>query len=289
MSVPISSRRCTSRSLSLRTALLSLVLAASFLSGCITQKQVQNIITESNFQMLTVNAELASTQLQANPLEASEPADALLGQIATFIAQHPDKPSLTTPLRLRQAILYLNKKSYAAADAAFEAITPSNLHTERDLALYGLRKDFSWWYEHSETTSTSFVRDQEEKAQQVMAKFASAAGKLKESPEVRDHLLEARAWISLHLAGGLDGSARAQAIKEALDGLSPSMSATEEELIAQGSIKKNTPAFSRSTRFALRIDTLVRKASDLAKGLPAEQRPILANETLQTALRKRIQ
>src|SRR5687768_1290341 len=83
-----------------RAILIALTFAACFAAGCITQEQVQAIVSESNLQALTADADAASTELQADPRSAQEPSADLLRRIDNFIAQNPGKPALTSPLRL---------------------------------------------------------------------------------------------------------------------------------------------------------------------------------------------
>lgn len=257
---------------------------AGAFAGCVTQEQVQSIVSESNYQILVADAEAAATQLQPDPRQAQAPADSVLARIDSFIAQHPDQPALTSPLRLRQAILFLNKKAFASADAAFDAIDPAGLHTERDQTIYRIRDALGWWYEHANDNGNEFRRVHETRATAVSREFADAAGSAKGNSEIRDYLLEARAWINLKLAGAKQNGARAAAIVAALDPLASALSTAELSQLATGNLADDTPAFSPSARRVLRVDTILDEAAKLVD-TPA---PVLANADLQRALEKRM-
>lgn len=257
---------------------------ALFLSGC-TSTDVKDIVRESNYEMLLADTSATASLLPADAKDRSTATiDSALGRLETFIQNYPDKPDLTNPLRLRQALIYLSKGSFANADAAFDAIDPTKLHSARDQTIFAVHHSLSWWYEHAAEAGPSFVANQSAKAREVMTEFKTKAEQANGAPEMQDYLREVRAWIGLKLAGQLEGLARRQIIKDALDLYAIGFTGREEAILKEGKFEKDAPPFDRSIRRALRMDTLLDTAAGLAKPLPESQRPQLANAALQLIL-----
>lgn len=281
------SSACARRPARRALAVFSLLIAG-LLASCVTEQQVKSIVVDANQQMLLADIPESGTQLQADPMKATQPGPTVIARIDNFIAQHPDAPALTHPLRLRQAFLYLNQNALASATAAFDAIDANALNTERDKAIYRLRHVIVWWYDRARSSGTDFARDLDGKVRSHMALLATEADAVKNVPELRDYLLEMRAWIGLKAAGGLEGAARADAIKNALDSYGTAIGDKEGPRIAVGAVDATQPAFNRSVRLVLRTDLLLSKAADLAKGIAGAPAPVLANPYLQQSFEKKM-
>lgn len=275
----------------LRTARPAWLFLAVLLAGCVTKTEVQDLVRDSNYDalMAETSAPAALLSADAKGAKAKTTAEPVVSRIEAFIAQHPDSPSLTHPLRLRQAIVYLNQKSFANADAAFAAIDEKNLHTARDLTLFHVHESLAWWFEHATDAGGPFIRDEAGQARAVMEDFKRAAASADAAPDLQDYLREARAWAALKLAGEQEGAQRAQTIKDALDLCATPFTAKEEKLLAAAAkLDRESPPFDRSLRLALRLDTLLDQAAKLARDLDPGQRPKLANPAIQAVLDAKI-
>lgn len=265
--------------------LLVAALYVGLLTGCATKTEVENIIRDSNYDALMAEtsgpaALIAADGKDGKPKSTAEP---VVSRIETFIAQHPKDTALINPLRLRQAIVYLNQKSFANADAAFAAVDKNGLNTARDTTLFDVHESLAWWFEHAEDEARFLDDTFVAKARNVMEDFRQAADKATGAPDVQDYLREARAWIALKLAAQQENAARGQTIKDAIDLCSRPFTTKEEKIIKDGKLDPASPPFDRSVRLALRMDTLLNTAADLAHGISdASQRPRLENPTLQT-------
>ena len=101
----------TARHVAAGVCMSLLVLAAA---GCATQEQVKQIVADSN-------AQLAASRFAEIPLDPKgrEPGDVdAARQIEGFIAAYPDQKTLIGSLRVRQAMIYLDRKQYNLAAAA---------------------------------------------------------------------------------------------------------------------------------------------------------------------------
>jgi hypothetical protein len=162
------------------------------MAGCATQKQVRDIVNQSNTQLMA--SQLADPEPATKPGAASVDA---ADKIEEFIAAHPDQKAINGSLRIRQAILYLNKDQYNLAEAAFDQADANQLFTDRDRALKNISPYLVWWFKNSRTDLTQ--------AEAVNAKHAldalQAEVKMRStSPGIRDYLAELRVWIGLAYA-----------------------------------------------------------------------------------------
>ena len=271
------------RSSTLRALIVPLA-SISLVAGCITQEQVQSIVTESNYQTLTADADVSAVQLHANPEEADAPPDEVIRRIETFIMQHPDQPAMTSPLRLRQAVLFLNQKEFSSAQAAFDAVIPGALNTERDQSLHRLSSTLLWWYEHADERAGSFIAEMEA-AKKHMASVTDEAAKLKASPELRDLLIEAHGWIAIKLAGATQDGERAKWLEKAINSYGTVLSQPELKQLSTDNVDAKVPAFTRSVRVVQRGNRLL----DAAAGLVQRTHPPqFAEPLLQAGLDARI-
>ena len=131
---PRSARRPLQRLLAPLLLVLGLVVAA-----CATQNQVAQIVASSNAAMLAGRFDLAVA-----PTAGPDGKDAVqqeYDRIEAFLATHADPQylDLTTPLRLRRAVLLLNDRQLNLAKAAFAEVDRGHLHTTRDRELQELR------------------------------------------------------------------------------------------------------------------------------------------------------
>jgi hypothetical protein len=182
------------------TALLLLALP-----GCATQEQVKRIVADSNAQLAA--SRFAEVPLEAKP-DAPREVDAAR-QIESFIAEHPDQKTLIGTLRVRQAMIYLSRKQYNLAQAAFNAAT--DLQTDRDQALVAVHKSLIWWYENS---ATPFNDAMATSASAHRKAFSTEAKRRSASPEIRDFLAESAAWVGLKQFEATTRSSEQKAIIE---------------------------------------------------------------------------
>jgi hypothetical protein len=162
-----------------------LILAAP---GCATQEQVKKIVADSNAQLAASRFE----EIPLNPRPDDPRDDDAARRIEEFIAAHPDQKALIGSLRVRQAMIYLSRKQYNLAEAAFNAAT--DLQTDRDQALVAVHPSLIWWYENSATK----FDDTKAKASISHRKAFSREARVRSaSPEIRDFLSESGAWVGL--------------------------------------------------------------------------------------------
>jgi hypothetical protein len=170
-------------------------------SGCNLQPQVEKMVADSNARLLA--SQIPAAQL---PLRPGDPKDDDVAQrIEQFIAEHPEQKTLNASLRVRQAIVYVNRKEYNLAEAAFKEAARHELVSARDAALVAVHEDLIWWYETSEADNLSEaqVKRAERARQAIIAEAKKRAG----SPDIRDFLAEAAAWIGLKQLAGLSSFA----------------------------------------------------------------------------------
>ena len=138
---PRSARRPLQRLLAPLLLVLGLVVAA-----CATQNQVAQIVASSNAAMLAGRFDLAVA-----PTAGPDGKDAVqqeYDRIEAFLATHADPQylDLTTPLRLRRAVLLLNDSQLNLAKAAFAEVDRGHLHTTRDRTLLDNKDTLLWWF-----------------------------------------------------------------------------------------------------------------------------------------------
>jgi hypothetical protein len=249
--------------------------AALFVTGCVTDEQVKSIVRDGNYQLLlAAEPGLEMGGLPANPgKDANASVDVAAAKIEAFLSQHQDDRAMASALRLRQALLYLNHRSFALAEHAFSQVNPAALHSTRDRALYAARTELRWWTEYAQAKPATFFSTQKETAEEALVALArqSQSKELAASPDLRDYLLEMRAWIGLKLGlATADAEASRRTLQDAVDVYSASFSPAEQTLLVSPDFKDVQP-FDLATRRVLRACTLLTTLAQATAGAPNAQ------------------
>jgi hypothetical protein len=237
------------------------IAAALILAGCATTDQVREIVNRSNYEMLVTADPALATTIPADADKGPKPAPGAAEQLTAFLQAHPDDPALASALRLRQALLYLNERQFALADAAFTPIKDVEFTTPRDQALVDAYPSIRWWTEWSLAGGGAF-RAQRADAEATREKLTAAAKSddLKPCPDVSDYFLEMQAWIGLKTAFAVtlpdDAAFQKQTLESAINTWTEIF--TPEQLALVNNTKFDaSQAFTLSTRRVLRLRTLL--------------------------------
>src|SRR5688572_7274044 len=96
-------------------------------SSCATQRQVADIVSQSNAALLAAEVG-ADGEVDANPGTPRSPGpEGASKKIDAFIASHPEQKPAASALRIRQAILFLSQGNYNLAEAAFNEASLNDL------------------------------------------------------------------------------------------------------------------------------------------------------------------
>ena len=207
---------------SLIAGFLFLILIAGIVSGCVTQKQVRDIVAESNAALVTATimgtagADPTSLPHPGLGTEAArsehEPWMVPSAKIDAFIESYPDQKVTASALRVRQAMLLLVHEQYNLARTAFNMVEPQYLTTARDKALYNLHTHLIWWFRVSRSPIMSLSELRE--ADKALEALQAEGKTLDESPGIRDYLAEMRVWIALLCARSITKKDKAKAYLE---------------------------------------------------------------------------
>jgi hypothetical protein len=247
-----------------------LAACAFLLTGCITDQQVRSIVNESNYEMLVATTPGLGTGLATDPSRGGGTDVDSAARISAFLAANSDDPVLSGTLRLRQILIYLNQRAFALADSAFAELDASALHTSRDQTLAAAYPDLRWWAEHSHAAEIAFSSTQTQAALTHMASLERHAAdpKLAGAPDLRDYLLEMRAWIGLKLglATPNNPTFTVDTIQKSVNAWTDTFSAAE--LAQLDSDFSSTNPFDLSTRRVIRARNLL-SALASARRVPA--------------------
>jgi hypothetical protein len=206
--------------------LLAFALA---LAGCATRKQVAEIVTQSNAAMLAGQFGLPNPNGTAAAPDWQLESD----RIEAFIVAHPGLETVTAPLRLRQGMLLLTHRQVRLAEAAFNQVDESQLHTARDQALKRNQPTLLWWFAHS--TNHTWTTTDQNRAQKALLDLKAEQKRLVDSPEIRDYLAEMRAWIGLSAARQSTSTQRMRGLlEEALDVYAETFTSADLAMLADG-------------------------------------------------------
>jgi hypothetical protein len=258
MKTSLPTRRSSGRSLATIITPLALALAL-ILPGCVTRRQVSDIVAQSNAALLAGQFDLPTAVDTAAPPVWQRESD----RIDAFIAAYPDQSTTTAPLRVRQAMLLLGHRQISLAQAAFNQVQIGDLHTDRDQALKRSERTLIWWFACS-TNDTWTATDWAESAaalQQLRQEQATLAA----SPDIRDYLAEMRAWIGLSAARQSASGARARAfIQDALDVYAGIFTAADLAALAAGQERlPDLKALGSDIRRRLRVKAVLNEAQQL--------------------------
>ena len=266
------------RPLSPHRLVSSLVLLASFaIAGCATTTEVRRIVDASNYEMLVAGDPRLATTVPENPAASEAPAGALSGvgpgaaaRLTAFLQANADDKVMGSTLRLREALLHLNRRDMQLAAEAFRGVVVTDLVSSRDQALAAAFPDLVWWTEHSFAGEAAFRGSRTEAAATMDHLLAHARHeRLAHSPDVRDYFLEMRAWIGVKLAFVVDipeeAAVQKAMIEEVINTWADSFAAHEQALVDSKTLAADQ-AFSLSTRRVLRLrgvlDAIARAVND---------------------------
>lgn len=170
---------------------------ALVISGCVTQQQVREIVSNSNADILSAQIDDGAGALPT-PNGGARPAWEITSEkIETFIATHPGQKTTHAALRIRQAMLLLANGQFNLARAAFQQADARDLHTARDQSLKKMQDHLLWWFGAS--TNVMGLADFKQ-ADKALADMKTLQAGLSDSPGARDYFAEMRAWIALKSA-----------------------------------------------------------------------------------------
>jgi hypothetical protein len=180
-----------------------LLLAATLAAGCLTRRQVAEIVHDSNAAILAMQIG-ADAELTPNPALAAS-TDEVARKIDSFIAAHPEQKAVASALRVRQAVFYLSQRKADLATAAFDAAVLQDLHSDRDQALKEISPHLVWWYQIApRNLQRPELKNELPRANNALAAFQEQIRKRQRSPDTRDFLAEMRAWVGLKFADAGD-------------------------------------------------------------------------------------
>lgn len=245
------------------------LLAALAFGGCVTTDQVRDIVRSSNYEMLVSADPALATTVPADANTGPKPSPGAAERLTTFLQQHPDDPVLGPALNLRQALLYLNERQFALAQASFDKIKGAKFTTARDEALAAAFPTIKWWAEQSLAAGGAFRAERANALTQMQTLATSAvSGALKQSPDVADYFLEMRAWIGLKAGFAVvlpaDAAFQQQTLEDAINGWTDTFAADQLALLNQSKFGPND-ALTLSTRRVLRLRTLLNTLATVAK------------------------
>jgi hypothetical protein len=243
-----------------RSSVVTALAAAILLvDGCATQRQVENIVAESNAAMLA--AGVPDVQLKADGSSGGTGDwQSASHKIDAFIAANPDQKTTIGALRVRQGVLLLANRQYDLAQAAFNAA--SDLKTDRDKALKALSSWLVWWYQHSADPTLNPL--QRAKASEALSAFDAQIANVQGSPDIRDFLAEMRAYIGFKLASEEQGDAKRATFVDTLNRYSEIFTPEDLDALAQGNLKPASNAVTVTERRRLRAQAVIAKAKRMA-------------------------
>lgn len=177
---------------------LTLLIVITSSISCITQRQVKEIVENTNAQ--TVNTYLDRPGHDANNQEWKDS----IAEIDKIISANPDQKTLINHLRVRQAMLLTVYSQGNLANEIWNLVENDKLTNERDKALYSNRKALIWWYEHA-SQSTPFDIFQQDKAKEFRNEMLQNLNGV-ENKGLRIYLSTIIAQIALRVANDSDVS-----------------------------------------------------------------------------------
>ncbi|MBI5423090.1 MAG: hypothetical protein HZA32_03330 [Opitutae bacterium] len=244
------------------------LLVALALGGCVTTDQVRDIVRSSNYEMLVSADPALATTVPADANTGPKPSPSAAERLTTFLQEHPNDPVLGPALNLRQALLYLNERQFALAQASFDKVKGAKFTTARDEALAAAFPTIKWWTEQSLAAGGAFRAERANAVAQMKTLADFAAGSAKQIPDVADYFLEMRAWIGLKAGFAVvlpaDAAFQQQTLQDAINGWTDTFAADQLALLSQSKFGPND-ALTLSTRRVLRLRTLLNTLATVAK------------------------
>jgi hypothetical protein len=266
--------------------LLALAGLLALGGGCATQRQVADIVSQSNAALLAAEVG-ADGEIEANPATPASPgAEGASKKIEGFIASHPDQKTAASALRIRQAVLFLSQANYNLAEAAFNEASLNDLKTDRDRALKELQPHLIWWYRTSRSAQGRILTDSESRdATNALRAFQEQIDRRQESPAIRDHLAEMRAWVGLKLAeASPDPATLKQRLEAPIRAYAAIFTADDLRFLSQPEGELKEKAIGVEGRRRLRAKAVIAKAKELAGTLEPAHKPDFKNATFQSLI-----
>lgn len=204
--------------------LISVTLVALFLGGCVTAKEVSEIVEDSNRQIVEASVrdrEIVVARLRASTVAAIAGSGAHLdpepgvdaawqeavARIEDFIGNHPDETRTNNALRIREAVVLFNAGKPNLARAVFAEVDRDLLGNKRDRAIYDVREHLIWWYGVGSMSNADKVS-----ASSAIAGLALDGCTLEQKEDICRYLEETRVRIALRLAQTFRDGARVKAV-----------------------------------------------------------------------------
>lgn len=251
------------------------LLGAMLAAGCVTRRQVAEIVSDSNAAILATQMGV-EVELAPNPAAVAS-TDDVARKIDAFIAAHPEQKATASALRVRQAVFYLSQKKYDLAQTAFDVAVLQDLHSDRDRALKELSPHVVWWYKTApHALQRPELRNELPNANKALAAFQEQIQKRADSSDTRDFLAEMRAWIGLKFA---EAGNTSQQIGQRLGaGVNDYAGIFDDADLAWFADPRATPgkeATATQIRRRLRAKAVFRDASSQLQQLDAQDRPAI--------------
>ncbi len=186
-------------------AKVAALLLVGALTGCVTYRQVKQIVADSNAAMLAHQLDGdVDPIITADGNQSDNAFEGASARIESFIAAHPEQKTTAAALRIRQAMLFLSAGKPELAQAAFGATDTNFLFTARDQTLAAMSPHLVWWFPAADKNANWGDDDRKTKAPAALAKLRELqldlTDSLKLHPQnegIRDYVAETRAWIGL--------------------------------------------------------------------------------------------
>lgn len=245
------------------------------LAGCATEAQVKKIVADSNATLLA--SRFPDPQL-TTPGERTGEQDPA-AQIEDFIAQHPDQKALNGALRVRQAIVFLRRREYNRADAAFKAAKDLGTSTARDQALVAVHESLIWWYENASAGRVDVSR-----AASARKALIDEARNRKDSPDIRDFLAEGSAWVGLMQFASTKTTVaeQRQVMEQTINDYAFILDQDDLNWLCKPPVKVEGTDLSPAMRRRVRAEALLRQSAAYSQAIDgAENRPAFTQPILQ--------
>lgn len=168
--------------------------AILMLTGCVTQRAVEQAIANANVAMISPYLERPGATQGPGWRES-------IAEMDKLIEAHPGQEVLVNQLRLRQAMLLTVNKQDSLANARWKTIDAGSLTTERDKALYACNPAIVWAYK----TLPQFGVVTAAEAAPYLGQIDAALRPVN-TVETRIYLQMIRALIQLKVVNGIDPS-----------------------------------------------------------------------------------
>jgi hypothetical protein len=212
---------------------------------------------------------------------ASGDADAI-GRIEAYIAAHPDQKPTIASLRIRQGVIYLDRKQFNLAAAAFDAADPTQLFTDRDQTLKAVSGELIWWYRTAPLPNIPAA--EMGRAESAMRTLKTETAKRQGSPDTRELLAEMRAWIGLkYFAALADRSKQKAVMQDTIDEYASIFTPSDlAELCTPGRVSDT--ASTADQRRRLRAGPVIKQARAYSSELAGPGKPTFRDPVMQSLI-----